>query len=93
MWRHIDKVCDEALKRYPTTLEEDIELLRRDQENAGALSYNKRNCILYRKSEKEVLYFFKDCASKVEKLAKMTEKEARAEVGRWNISDSLGQMD
>ena len=31
-WRYIDQVCNEALGKYPTTLEQDEYLLAQDQQ-------------------------------------------------------------
>lgn len=42
------------MARYPTTLQEDIDLLAKD-DTENTLGFNKRNCILFRKGEKEVL--------------------------------------
>ena len=70
-WKHIKKLAEEALKRYPTTLDEDLEILARDS-NERTLSNNIRNCIIYRKSEKAILHFLKECAAKAENLMKIT---------------------
>ena len=66
-WRYIDKVCDEALAKYPTTLEQDVEIIEKDAEERK-LSVNKRNCVLYRMTEKYVLHYLKDCANIVEQI-------------------------
>jgi hypothetical protein len=29
-WKYIDKVCNEALGKYPTTLEQDVEIIEKD---------------------------------------------------------------
>jgi len=31
-WRYIDKACDESLAKYPTTLEQDVEIIEKDTE-------------------------------------------------------------
>ena len=59
-WQYIAKLCDLTLERYPTTLEEDIELLESD-DISSFLGHNKRNCVLLRKGEKEILHFLKQC--------------------------------
>ena len=54
----------------------------------GTLSRNKRNCILYRKSEKTVLLWLKETARRVEDMAKFTSgKEARWEINKWEGKD------
>jgi len=51
------------MAKYPTTIEEDVELLEKDKAN-GELGPIKRNCVLYRKQEKVILLFLKYCAEK-----------------------------
>ena len=41
-----------ALEKYPTTLEEDLKILERED-----LTFNQRNCVLYRSGEKKILLF------------------------------------
>jgi hypothetical protein len=42
----------EALLKYPTTYDEDLEIL-----NNKDLTFNHRNCVLFRSGEKEILLF------------------------------------
>jgi protein-histidine N-methyltransferase len=51
-WRLIDQAATATLKGYSTSILEDIQLLK-DQN----LTTNQRNCIIYRKSEKEILQY------------------------------------
>ena len=60
-WRKILKEANEALNKYPTTLEDDLEILEEDK----SLTRNLRNCIMFRKNEKVVLHFLKDCAESI----------------------------
>ena len=85
VWDLINKVCDNALKAYSTTLEEDIEILKKDDEDGGQLGFNKRNCVLYRKGEKVILHFLKDCADRVFKLIKMSQKDAKRKKRSVNL--------
>jgi hypothetical protein len=53
-------LLDEAKGRYPTTLREDLNILKRDSKKSTerdnqTLTKNEKNCIIYRKSEKEFL--------------------------------------
>jgi len=48
---HLRSACQTALEDFPTTLEDDNNLLNNDQ-----LSFNTRNAILMRRGEKEVLH-------------------------------------
>ena len=50
----------EALLKYPTTYEEDLEILK--DEN---LSFVKRNCVLFRSGEKEILIFLIKSTEKI----------------------------
>ena len=67
-WRLIDMACDEALKKYPTTLKKDLAFLKKDDQRQF-LTVNKRNCIDYRKREKVILHFLKECAAQVLKVS------------------------
>ena len=62
-WEFIDKIADERLTKYATTIYEDLKLITEDKENNN-LTVNERNCILYRKNEKIILHFLKDSAKK-----------------------------
>lgn len=47
-------LCKATLERFPTTLEQDLETLRKDKQE-GNLSTNERNCIRIRVGEKQIL--------------------------------------
>ena len=49
----------DAMNRYPTSYEEDLEILKRTD-----LTFNQSNSVLYRSGEKEILQFFIDTTSK-----------------------------
>jgi len=87
VWNLIDRVCDNALEQYKTTLDQDEEILKIDDEDGGQLGFNKRNCVLYRKGEKVILHFLKDCAQRVAKLVKMSQKDAKREINQWSDMD------
>lgn len=53
VWNFVYKVCKNALKAYPTTLEEDNELIKID-DIKRKLSQAERNSILYRIGEKRI---------------------------------------
>lgn len=53
-------VCDDHLRKYPTTLDEDSHKLMHG--NVPLFS-NERNALIQVKGEKEVLHFFRDFAS------------------------------
>ena len=63
-WESIKDDSEEKLARFPTSLQQDREMLQRD-EHEHFLGKNKRNCVLYRKNQKVVLHFLIDCANKV----------------------------
>jgi hypothetical protein len=43
-------ICTEQIKHYPTTVEEDEKMLEEND-----LTYNQRNCVIFRASEKNTL--------------------------------------
>ena len=63
VWLRIAKLVTDSLSRYGTSLKEDLELLEKD-DTEKTLTYNQRNCILYRSGEKTILEFLKTCAER-----------------------------
>ena len=57
--RRVKKMAEEIYQQYETTLEEDQEVLKKDDEAPAdqKLSFNQRNCVLMRSGEKEILTF------------------------------------
>ena len=53
-WDNLKEVIEGALSRYPTSLEEDKQILEKDDQEKS-LSRNIRNCVIYRKNEKIIL--------------------------------------
>ena len=62
----------EGLSRYPQTLEEDLEILKRTD-----LTFNQRNTVLFRSGEKEILGFLLDFSNYVIELLGMKFKDAK----------------
>jgi len=62
----------EGLSRYPQTLDEDKEILKRTD-----LSFNESNATLFRAGEKEILIFLLNFSDFVLKLLNMTFKQAK----------------
>lgn len=65
-------MCAEGLARYPTSYEEDMELLKRPN-----LTFNERNCVLFRSGEKEILIFLLEMGEYILKLLDMKFKDAK----------------
>jgi len=90
-WEHITTKAQDALDLFSSTLEDDEEELQ-DIQKDKALNrvgkVNTRKCILHRINQKKVLYFFKQCAEKVQQLFKMTWEEAVKEVDSWKEMDN-----
>ena len=63
-WQLLVRAVDDALEKYPRTVEEDIELLE-GNELEDQLSKNQKQATLFVRSEKMVLHFIKDCANLV----------------------------
>jgi len=72
VWRSIKNLSAEGLARYPQAYEEDMELLKNPN-----LSFNERNCILFRSGEKEILIFLMEMADYVLDLLNMKFKDAK----------------
>jgi len=87
MWNYIVNLADELLSRYPTSLEEDNEILDKDQIEQH-LSTNERNCIIHRKGEKVVLNFLKECADRLEEFSEMTMKHGTKWVSSWEMEET-----
>ena len=66
------KICDEYLRKYPTTYEEDCYRLKHG--NVELFS-NERNGLIQVKGEKEVLLFYKDFAQTAIRLLKASDLE------------------
>ena len=71
VWLRIAKLATESLKKYDTTLQEDNEILEKDDKEK-TLTYNERNCILYRQGEKIILDFLLTCSDRFIKIFSMT---------------------
>ena len=56
--RKLKEICTKELSRYPTSYQEDYQILKNEQE----ITLNSKNCIIIRMSEKEILLFFMCCA-------------------------------
>lgn len=69
-WSKIKSIVVEALGKYPTTLDEDYEILKNDK----SLTYNTRNCVLLRVGEKKILHFVNNTAEILLEMAKMDKK-------------------
>lgn len=65
-------LCDEYLKKYPTTLAQDCHRLQHDD---VPLFSNERNALIQVKGEKEVLYFYKDFATTAMSLLQSSDLE------------------
>lgn len=60
-WQLIKEVALMSAKGYPQTLEEDEEIIAKDNEQQY-LTLNQRNCVLFRMGEKEIYRFLAECA-------------------------------
>ena len=56
VWLRVSLLAEQALSRFDTSYEEDIELLKQADEYIS-IDDNTRNCILFRMGEKEILKF------------------------------------
>lgn len=72
----VRQLCVDALKQYPHSLKEDIELLKKDDQEHH-LSFNQRNCVLFRSGEKEILHFYIEFSDYITTLLGMMHKDAK----------------
>lgn len=77
--QRVKTLCEESLKMYPHTLAEDEEALRQDDEGTKPLTFNQRNCILFRSGEKEILHWFIRFSDLVHKILGSKFKDAKKE--------------
>ena len=74
----IRQLCQDALKLYPNSLQEDMELLHKNDIEHN-LSFNQRNCVLFRSGEKEILHFYIEFSEYITTLLGMQHKDAKRE--------------
>ena len=74
-WYLILWTVEDALRMYPTTLQEDLEILEKDEQDPK-LTYNEKNCILLRRNDKIVLESVKETAFNILELANLSHRDA-----------------
>lgn len=70
-WKKVSAIVTAALNKYPTTLEQDKKLLSDD----STLTYNIKNCVLFRVGEKKILHYLKDTADILIGMEKMNKND------------------
>ena len=70
---------------YPTTLDEDLEILQRTD-----LTFNERNSVLYRSGEKKILFTLMFYAEKILPLLEMDFPTARKTASKIRELDECG---
>ena len=68
----LEKLCSEKLEGYPTTAEEDREILAKNDMN---LTFNESNMVIFRLGEKEVLNLMVEFASNMSRALKGSTRE------------------
>ena len=89
-WQLIKTVAIETAKGYPQTLEEDKEMIAKDEQEAF-LTRNQRNCVLFRIGEKEIFRFLVTCSDMMQTVLKQNQKEAKATLltfPHFNVCDT-----
>lgn len=66
----INTESKKALNEYPQSLKEDLEIIEKD-DHASYLTFNQRNCVLFRIGEKEILHWLIDFSEYALKLLSM----------------------
>lgn len=72
MWSEVGRLAKSSLSDYPTTLEQDYELLKRPD-----LSFNIRNCVTLRVGEKEIFGNYQKMAEELTQLLRLPSKDIR----------------
>jgi hypothetical protein len=72
--KKIQEICEKELNKYPHSLEEDEELIRKDKNQETNLTNNFRNCVIMRMSEKKILKYYIQFARYCCYLFEKTEK-------------------
>jgi histone-lysine N-methyltransferase SETD3 len=83
----LQAMCAEGLLAYPTTMEEDKEIL----DNRKDLTFNHRNCLLYRYGEKKILSKLLLYCDKILPLLDMDFKTARKIVEKSRELDDCSE--
>jgi hypothetical protein len=75
-WKFTLDYAQKALKKYPTTMKEDEEILAKVDSGKMELSYNKSNCLKLRIGEKRILHYIVETSEAIIGLAKLERPEA-----------------
>ena len=78
VWLKIDSLADASLSKYDTTIQEDLDLLEKDDQEKS-LTQNERNSVILRSGEKKILHFLKDAAKDIRRLARFRQDTAKFE--------------
>lgn len=78
MLSFVHKQATDCLKMYPDSLQTDMQILAKDDET-HSLSFNERNCVLFRAGEKEILHFYIEFTEYMGSLLGMKFKDAKKE--------------
>ena len=78
----LKEICQCELTNYHTSYEEDIEILN------GELTYNQRNCIIIRMSEKEILLFYIAFCDYCKELLSLNSKDKIISKVSYDYKDS-----
>lgn len=81
--------CEKVLRGYPTTLEEDLDILAKDNEGSGPepISENRRNALLMRSGEKKVLKYLIETADAILPLLEKNLQEVKKAVKTLKLKD------
>lgn len=74
----VHKMASDALALYPDSLQADQQILTKDDVE-HTLTFNQRNCVLFRMGEKEILHFFIQFCEYMFSLVSMKFKDAKKE--------------
>ena len=85
VWQKLKLLSQESLGNYPTTYQEDLEILEKNE----GLTFNTRNCVLFRSGEKKILHFLIETADLVTEMFKLSFKDARKLLNNHPNADNI----
>ena len=85
VWAKLKMLALESLGNYPTTYEEDLEILEKNE----GLTFNTRNCVLFRSGEKKILLFLINTSDVMTEMLDLPLKDARKHLGHQKNKEQI----
>ena len=82
VFEKIKEIMTNYLKKYPTTLENDVKYFEKNKKN---MDFNQYNCYVIRIGEKEILNFYLNMASYILKLLNTSSNDIKVLYNKLNL--------